>query len=112
MRPDRRAGATSWVVGRCACFQDLEDFGGEEVVVGFAAADEAGGGAVDEDFGGAGAGVVVRGEAHAVGSGVEDGDEVAGFDGGEGAVAGEEVAGFADRADDVDRCRVASVLAA
>ena len=61
-----------------------------------------GGRAVDQDFGGTGAGVVVRGLAHAVGSGVEEDDEVAGFDGGEGAVAGEEVAGLADGADDVD----------
>ncbi len=81
------------------CRTKSGQFGGEEVAGGFAAADEAVGGAGDEDFGGTGAGVVVRGEAHAVGSGVEDGEQVAGFGGGEGAVAGEEVAGFADGAD-------------
>src|SRR5207302_8128108 len=36
------------------------------------------------------------GLGHAVGSGVEEDDEVVGFYGGEGAVAGEEVSGFAD----------------
>ncbi len=70
----------------------LEEFGGEEVAHGFAAADEFCGGVVDEDFGGAGAGVVVGGLRHAVGSGVEEEDEVVGFYGWEGAVAGEEVA--------------------
>ena len=69
---------------------------------GFAATDEAGGGAVDEDFGGAGAGVVVGGLGHAVGSGVEEDYEVVWFDDGESAVAGEEVSGFADRADYID----------
>ncbi len=89
-----------------------EEFGGEEVADGFAATDEFGFGAVDEDFGGAGAGVVVGGEGHAVGSGVEEEDEVAGFDGGEGAVAGEEVSGLADWADDVGGDASTSLLAA
>ena len=64
----------------------------------------------DEDFGGTGTGVVVGAEAHAVSAGVEDGEEVAGFGGGEDAVAGEEVAGFADRAYDVDRLAAGGLL--
>jgi hypothetical protein len=74
----------------------IQEFGGEEVLYGFPATDEAGGGVVDEDFGGAWAGVVVGGLRHAVGSGVEEDYEVSWFDGGEGTVAGEEVSGFAD----------------
>jgi hypothetical protein len=69
-----------------------QEFRGEEVAHGFAAADELGAGAGDQDFGGAGAGVVVGGLGHAVGSGVEEEDEVVWFYGWEGAVAGEEVA--------------------
>ena len=69
---------------------------------GFSAADEFGGGAFDEDFGGAGAGVVVGGLGHAVGSGVEEEDEVSGFDRREDAVAGEEVSGLADGAYYID----------
>jgi len=49
----------------------------------------------------AGAGVVVGGLGHAVGSGVEEDYEVVGFDGGESGVAGEEVSGLADGADDI-----------
>lgn len=79
----------------------LEKFGGELVAHGFAAPNEFGFGAFDEDFGGAGAGVVVGGEAHAVGSSVEESYEVTGFDCSDSAVAGEEVAGFADGAYDV-----------
>ncbi len=44
----------------------------------------------------------VRSLGHAVGSGVEENDKVAGLDGRKGSVAGEEVAGFADWADYVD----------
>ena len=80
----------------------LEDFRSEEVAHGLAATDELGLGAVDEDFCGAGAGVVVGGEGHAVGSGVEEQDEIAGFYGAEDAVAGEEIARLAYRAYDVD----------
>ena len=58
-------------------------------------------GTIDEDFGWAGAGVVVGGKAHTVGSGVEEDDEVAGFDRGDDSVAGEKVTGFADWAYDV-----------
>lgn len=66
-----------------------------------AGADERHGGAVDEDFRGAGVVVVRAGHGHAVGTGGEDGDEVALRDGGECAVGGEEVGAFADGADDV-----------
>ncbi len=71
--------------------------------MGFAPADEPCGGSVDQDLGGAGPGVVVGAQAHAVGTGVEDGKEIAGLGWGEFAIAGEEVAGLADRTDDVDR---------
>jgi len=74
------------------------DIRGEQVLCGFAAADEASAFAFDQHLGGAWAGVVVRGERLAVGSGIEDGDEVAGLDGGKLAVVREEVSGFADRA--------------
>lgn len=79
----------------------LQDFGGEEIAHGLAAAGEGDCGAFDEDFGWARAGVVVRGLGHSVGSGVEEDDEVAGLDVGDGSVAGEKVTGFADGADDV-----------
>ena len=79
-----------------------ENFLGEEIVEGFAAADEVSLPSVDEELGGAGAGVVVRGLAHAVGAGVEQEEEVAGSEGRKGAIVGEEVAGLADGADDVD----------
>ena len=69
---------------------------------GFAAADEFRGGAFDEDFGGTGAGVVVGGLGHAVGSSVQEDDKVVRFESGECAVAGEEVSGFADWAYYVD----------
>ena len=59
-----------------------EDLGLEEVFEGLAAADESGFAALDEDLGGAGAGVVVGAEGHAVGAGVEDEDEVARLHGG------------------------------
>jgi hypothetical protein len=75
-----------------------EEFRGEEVAEGFAAADQLCGLTADEDFGGAGAGVVVRGLGHAVGSGIEQDDEIVGLDWREGAVAGEEVSGLADGA--------------
>ena len=78
-----------------------EQLGGEKVAHGFAAADEFGFGVVDEDFGGTGAGVVVGGQGHAVGSGVEQRDEVAGYDGGERAVAREEVSRLADGTHDI-----------
>ena len=68
----------------------------------FTAADDASRGAVDEDFGWARAGVVVGGLGHAVGSGIEENDEVVGFDCRESAVAGKEVSGFADGAYYVD----------
>ena len=71
---------------------------GVEILDGLSAADQLCGAEVDEDFGGAGTGVVVRGLGHAVGSGIEEDDEVVGFDCGESAVAGEEVSGFADGA--------------
>ena len=57
---------------------------------------------MDQDFDGTGAGVVVGGLGHAVGSGVEEDDEVVGLDGGKGSVSGEEVSGFADWAYYVD----------
>ena len=58
-------------------------FAADEVIVGFAAADDLEGVAIDEDFGGAGAVVVVGARGHAVAPSGEDGEEVAAFDGGE-----------------------------
>lgn len=81
----------------------LQNLRGKEVSHRLSATDEGGLVAFDEDLGGAGAGVVVGGLGHAVGSGVEQGDEVAGLDLGDGAVTGEEVSGLADGADDVGR---------
>ncbi len=77
-------------------------FVGDEVLVGFPFSDDGVGVVVDEDFGGSGAGVVVGGHRHAVGSGGEDSEEFAAFGDGEVAVFGEVVAGLADGADDVD----------
>ena len=57
--------------------------------------------AVDEDLGGAGAGVVVGGHDHAVGPGREGGQQVAAVEPGQGTVLGQEVAALADRADHV-----------
>src|SRR6516165_9413885 len=71
----------------CRSFLRLEEFGGQEVAHGFAASGEGDFCAFDENFCGAGAGVVVGGETHAVGSGVEESYEVSGFDLGDGAVA-------------------------
>jgi len=85
----------------CKGWGSLKQFGGEEVAHGFASADESGVISVYKDFGGAGAGVVVGGLRHAVGSGVEEQDQVVWFDGREDAVAGEEVARFADGTYDV-----------
>jgi hypothetical protein len=70
--------------------------GSEEVVDCFATAHQLCGFAVDEDFGGAGAGVVVGGLRHAIGSGVQEDNEISRFDRREGAVSGEEVVGLAD----------------
>ena len=79
----------------------LKDLRGEEVVKCLPAADEAGVAGLDEDLGGVDAGVVVGGQGHAVGSGVEQDGEVAGAELGGCAVPGEEVPSLADRAYDV-----------
>jgi hypothetical protein len=100
LRDDKQKTDNGECSGSGECSDDYrvlgEQFGGQEVAHGFAAPDEVSDGAVYEDFGGAGAGVVVGGLAHAVGAGVEEEDEVSGFDWWEWAVAGEEVSGLAD----------------
>src|ERR671917_602879 len=63
----------------------------------------------DEDLGGAGTGVVVRGHREAVCAGAHDREQVALPGVGQLAVAGEVVPGFADRADEV-RVRDRAVL--
>ena len=70
----------------------------EEVVVGFAGADGFESVGVDEDFRGAGAGVVLAGHYEAVGAGGKDGQQIAALYRREVAVLGEEVAAFAYRA--------------
>ncbi len=78
-----------------------EDLWPEEVVEGLAATNETGLVTFDKDLGGADASVVVRAEAHAVGTGVEQGDEVASAELLDLAVASEEVAALADGTDDI-----------
>ena len=80
---------------------ELQQLWGEDAVKCLPMADEAWLAVVDEDLGGMDAGVVVGGEGHAVGAGVEQHREVAGAELGEGAVAGEEVPGLADGTYDV-----------
>src|SRR5580692_5252691 len=82
-------------------------FRGEQIGNGFSAANEAGPSPFDQHLGGARPGVVVGALRHAVGAGIEQSHQIAGFYGGEHAVAGEEVAGFAHRADDVQDARTA-----
>jgi len=81
-------------------------FGTHQVAGGFAAADEAGGAAADQDLRGAAAGVVVRSQGHAVGAGVEQGDQVADGERRHLAVAREHVAALADRPDDIPCARL------
>lgn len=64
-------------ISRAIIHNALEQFRREEIVQCLAAADEAGAIAFDQDLGGTDARVVVRAEAHAVGAGVEQGDEIA-----------------------------------
>ena len=78
------------------------NLGAEQVAHGLTATDQFGRLTFDEDFGWAWTRVVVGGLGHAVGSGVEEDDEVVGLDGGKGSVSGEEVSGFADWAYYVD----------
>src|ERR1700679_551413 len=72
----------------------LKDLRGEEVVKCLPAADEAGVAGFYEDLGGVDTGVVVGGQGHAVGSGVEQHGEVSGAELGGGPVPGEEVSGL------------------
>ena len=59
--------------------------------------------AIDEDFGGPAAGVVVAGHSKAISAGGEDAKQVAAFDGRQGPVFGEEVGAFTDWADNVNK---------
>ena len=79
----------------------LCDFRSEHILEGFAATNEARAFAFDQHLRGTRARIVVGGERLAVGSGVEDGDQVAGLYSGKHAIAREEISGFADRSDDV-----------
>lgn len=78
-------------------------FGGQQVVERLSTADDASHPSVDQDLGRAWARVVVGGEAHAVGPGVEKKGKIAGRHGREIPAAGEEVSRFADWTDYVHR---------
>jgi len=78
-------------------------FAGDQVVVGFPAADEAKAIAFHQDFRRAGSGVVLAGHRHAVGPGGEDGQQVARFQRRQQAVSGEAVRGLTDRPHHRDR---------
>jgi hypothetical protein len=104
-----RASSSKEIVARRGrgpgCAGTLEQLWGEDAVKCLPLADEAGLAVVDQYLGGVDAGVVVGGEGHAVGAGVEEDGEVSGAELGEGSVTGEEVAGLADGAYDVGGLR-------
>src|SRR5580692_1956444 len=89
-------------IAKACVFSLRKKFRGEEVSHGFAAADEARGETVDENFSGARTRGVVGGLAHAVGSGVKEENQFAEFDGRKDAVACEKISRLADGANYVD----------
>ena len=82
--------------------QVLNSLGREQFANGFTFAYKLVTAAIDQDLRGARASVVIRGERHAVGAGIENGEQFAFLYGRQIAVTGEEVSAFADRADDVN----------
>src|SRR6266699_6830307 len=105
---DRHCGLPMTVVRelggpRLASLDVRDGLGAEQVVPGLAAAGHGGDPARDDDLGWPRMGVVVGGHGHAVGAGVEDGDQVARREVGEVGGRGQHVGRLADRPHDLGR---------